>query len=76
MKMHDGQLVQDHCMTMIKDLKVLKKLGLTVQRELKVDLILQFLTSSFEQFIVNYHINKLDYNLSELVNMLSLLRVP
>ena len=68
--MSDGQSVHDHCMTMIKDLKELEKLGLTMQKELKVDLILQSLTSSFGQFIVNYHMNKLKYNLSELVNML------
>ena len=37
MKMREGQLVHDHCMTMIKDLK---KLELTMQREIKVDLIL------------------------------------
>ena len=38
--------------------------------ELKVDLILQSLINSFEQFIVNYHMNKLDCNLPELINML------
>ena len=40
MKMHDGQSVHDHYMTMIKDFKELEKLELTMQRELKVDLIL------------------------------------
>ena len=70
MKMHDVQLVIDQCMTMIKDLEGLKKLELNMQRELKVDLILQFLISLFGQFIVNYHMNKLDCNLSKLINML------
>ena len=70
MKMYEGQSVHNHCMTMIKDLEELKKLGLNMQRELKVDLILQFLISLFRKFIVNYHMNKLDCNLSELVNML------
>ena len=51
MKMHEGQLVHDHCMTMIKDLEELEKLGLTMQKELKVDLILQSLTSSFGYFL-------------------------
>ena len=46
-KMRKGQSVHDHCMIMIKDLKELEKLGLNMQRELKVDLILQSLTSSF-----------------------------
>nr|XP_010908682.1 uncharacterized protein LOC105035001 [Elaeis guineensis] len=70
MKMHDEQSAHDHYMTMIKDLEELKKLRLNMQRELKVDLILQSLISSFGQFIVNYNINKLDCNLSKLVNML------
>ena len=70
MKMYEEQSVHDHCITMIKDLKELEKLRLNIQRELKVDLILQSLTSSFEQFIVNCHINKLDCNLSELIDML------
>ena len=30
MKMHEGQLVHDHCMTMIKDLEELKKLGINI----------------------------------------------
>ena len=70
MKMREEQSVHDHCMTMIKNLEELEKLELSMQRELKVDLILQSLTSSFGQFIINYHMNKLDCNLSELINML------
>ena len=35
-----------------------------------MDLILQFLTSSFGQFIINYHMNKLECNLLKLVNIL------
>ena len=70
MKMHDGQSVHDYCMTMIKDLEEFEKLELTMQKELKVDLILQSLTSSYGQFIISYHMNKLDCNLSELVNKL------
>ena len=68
--MHDRQSVHDHCMTIIKDLEELEKLGLNIQRKLKINLILQFLISLFGQFIINYYMNKLDYNLSELVNML------
>ena len=47
MKMHEGQSIHDHCMTMIKDLEELEKLKLNMQRELKVDLILQSLISLF-----------------------------
>ena len=67
MKMHEGQSVYEHCLIMIKNLE---KLELTMQKKLQVDLIQQFLTSSYSQFIINFHMNKLDYTLSELVNML------
>ena len=38
--------------------------------ELSQDLILQSLSESFAQFVVNYHMNKLNTSLSELLNML------
>ena len=69
-KMHDGQSVYNHCLTMNKDLEELEKLGLTMQKELQVDLILQFITNSYSQFIINYHMNKLDCTLSKLLNIL------
>ena len=31
-KMHDGQSVQDHCLTMIKDLEELEKLGIILDK--------------------------------------------
>ena len=38
--------------------------------ELSQDLILQSLPESFAQFVVNYHMNKLNTSLPELSNML------
>ena len=38
--------------------------------ETKVDVILSSLTDSFNQFIMNYNMNKMDVTLSELLNML------
>ena len=55
---------------MIKDIKELQKLGMNMDKELQVDLILQSLFDSYEQFIMNYHVNKIDSTLSELLNML------
>ena len=55
---------------MIKDIKELGKLGLDMQQELQMDLILHSLTSLYSQFIVNFHMNKLDCTIFELVNML------
>ena len=55
---------------MIKDIKQLEKLGIPIHRKLQIDLILQSLTSSFAQFYMNYNMNKLNYTLLELMNML------
>ena len=41
-----------------------------MDKELQLDLILQSLPDLFGQFIMNYHMNKIDYTLSELLNML------
>ena len=39
-KMHDGQSVYDHYLTIIKDIKELKRLDMTMHKELLIDLIL------------------------------------
>ena len=57
-------------MIMIKDIEELGKLRLEIQKELQIDLILQFLTSSYSQFIVNFYMNKLDCTIPKLINML------
>ena len=41
-----------------------------MDKELQVDLILQSLPVSYGQFIVNYHMNKIDCTNAELLNML------
>uniref|UniRef100_A0A6I9QJ85 Uncharacterized protein LOC105036291 n=1 Tax=Elaeis guineensis var. tenera TaxID=51953 RepID=A0A6I9QJ85_ELAGV len=48
----------------------LKKLDISIHRKLQVDLILQSLTSSFAQFVMNHNMNKLNYTLSKLINIL------
>ena len=55
---------------MIKDIKELQKLEMNMYKKLQVDLILQSLSDSYGQFIMNYHMNKIDSTLSELLNML------
>ena len=52
---------------MIKDLNKFEKLNMSKHKESQMDLILQFLTSLYGQFIINYHMNKIDYILVELV---------
>ena len=39
-KMHDRQSVYNHCLTMIKDLEELEKLGMSKDKEIQIDLIL------------------------------------
>ena len=76
LKMREGQSVHEHCMTVIKDIEELGMLELEMQKKLQMNLILQSLISSYNQFIMNFHMNKLDCTIFELVNMLSLRRVP
>ena len=70
LKIRKGQSVHEHCITVIKNIKELKKLGLDMQKKLQMNLILQSFTSSYSQFIVNFHIYKLDCTIPEFVNML------
>ena len=69
-KMRDGQSVQDHCLIMIKDLEELEKLRVKLDLDLQNDIILQSLTNTYGQFIMNYHMHKLQNTLTELMNML------
>ena len=55
---------------MIKDVEELKKLRLNMQKELQMNLILQSLISSYNQFVINFYMNKFECTISELVNML------
>ena len=56
-------------MIMIKDIEELEKLGLNMQKKLQIHLILQSLTSSYNQFIINFYINKLNCTILKLVNI-------
>ena len=68
--MHDGQSVQDHYLTMIKDLEELKKLDIILDKDFQIDMILQSLSDAYSQFIMNFHMHKMQCTLVELINML------
>ena len=68
--MRDGQSVQDHCLMMIKDLEELEKLEVRLDLDLQNDIILQSLIDVYGQFIINYHMHKLQYFFVEFMNML------
>jgi hypothetical protein len=68
--MASGTAVESHVLKMIGYIERLGKLGHKLERELSIDLILQSLPDSFSQFVMNYHMNKIDCSLAELLNML------
>ena len=68
--MRDGQSVQDHCLTMIKDLEELEKLGIILDKDFQIDAILQSLSDAYGQFIINFYMHKMHCTLAELMNML------
>ncbi|KAL8109813.1 hypothetical protein AgCh_025782 [Apium graveolens] len=69
-RMSEGSSVNDHALKMINLIERLGQLGFAMDGELSQDLVLQSLPSSFSQFVVNFHMNKLDVSLPELHNML------
>ncbi|WVZ51009.1 hypothetical protein U9M48_002201, partial [Paspalum notatum var. saurae] len=69
-KLAEGSPVSPHVIKMIGHIEALDKLGLELEPELAVDVILQSLPPSFEPFIMNYHMNSLDKTLTELHGML------
>ncbi|XP_070044843.1 uncharacterized protein [Nicotiana tomentosiformis] len=55
---------------MIDLIKELDKLGCKLGKELSQDLILQSLSESFSQFVINFNVHKMDCDLHEKFNML------
>ena len=66
-RMTEGSSVQDHVLKVIDLITRLGQLGFVMDGELSQNLILQSLSKSFIQFVVNYHMNKLNPSLSELL---------
>ena len=66
----EGTLVQNHVLKMIEWIEKLTGLGMVLEDNLCVDIVLQSLPDSFSQFIMNFNMNKLEVTLPELLNML------
>ena len=64
--MAEVTLVREHCLKMISNLNTLEVLGVNIDGESQVDMILQSLLESFKEFRLNYNMNKKIYSLSEL----------
>uniref|UniRef100_A0A1S4B2L2 Retrovirus-related Pol polyprotein from transposon TNT 1-94 n=1 Tax=Nicotiana tabacum TaxID=4097 RepID=A0A1S4B2L2_TOBAC len=60
-------LYVNHMTDLIEELE---KLGCKLDKELSQDLILQSLSESFSQFVINFNMNKMDCDLHEMLNML------
>ncbi|PIN15111.1 hypothetical protein CDL12_12247 [Handroanthus impetiginosus] len=62
--------VHEQGLKIIYVIEKLGKLDVVMDNDLSIDLILQSLLSSFDQFIMNFNMSKLDMMVNELVNML------
>ena len=69
-RMTEGTPVQNHVLKMIEWIEKLTGLGMVLEDNLCVDIVLQSLPDSFSQFIMNFNMNKLEVTLPELLNML------
>ena len=55
-----GGRVKDHCLAIISQISRAEVMGAKLQKEMKIDLILQSLPKHFNQFKVNYNMHKMD----------------
>ena len=69
-KLTEGSPVSPHVIKMVGYTQSLEKLGFPLSQELATDLILASLPASYGQFIMTFHMNGLDKNLTELHMML------
>ena len=69
-KMSEGTPIREHVLKMIGYMNILEVLGAEIYGETQVDMILNSLPASFNQFKLNYSMNKLGYSLSEMVSSL------
>ncbi|KAK4381763.1 hypothetical protein Sango_2937100 [Sesamum angolense] len=69
-RMIEGSSIREHGVMMLSLVEKLKDLQADFQKEeMYVDVILQSLPPSFDQFIINYSMNRLEKTLPELINM-------
>ena len=69
-RMKAGTPVRDHMMLIISYLNEMEILGSEIDRETKIDMILETLPQSFDTFKLNYSMNKLEYIVTELMKEL------
>ena len=68
--MVEGGSVSAHVLKMKGYIDHLKKLRFPISPELAIDLILNSLPDSYDQFVMNYNLNNIEKSISELHAML------
>ncbi|KAK8597087.1 hypothetical protein V6N12_065563 [Hibiscus sabdariffa] len=69
-KMSEGSPVGAHVIKMMGYIQTLEKLGFALNDELAVDVVLQSLSDSFNQFVLNFNMNEINKTLPQLLGML------
>ena len=69
-KMAEGIPVQGHMLKMMDSLNELDVLGVAIDAESQIDIILESIPDSFNHFKINYYMNKMDLTLAELSSQL------
>ena len=69
-RMAEGTLVGPHVLKMIGYVERLERLGFSLRNELAIDVFLQSLPKSYNQFIMNYNMHDREKSLPKLLNML------
>ncbi|KAH0781727.1 hypothetical protein KY290_001325 [Solanum tuberosum] len=67
-KMAEGSSVREHVLKLMNYLNELEILGAEINKESQVEMILQTLPDSFQQFLLNYNMNKTDMSSAKLLN--------
>ena len=69
-RMKSGTSVRDHMLVIMRHLNEMEILGAKIDNETLVDMILETFPSSFDNFKLNYSMNKFSYTLTELMKEL------
>ncbi|KAK8715416.1 hypothetical protein V6N13_042750 [Hibiscus sabdariffa] len=68
--MSEGSLVGAHVIKMMGYIQTLEKLSFPLNDELAIDVIMQSLPDSFNQFVLNFNMNEINKTLPQLLGML------
>ncbi|KAL4366724.1 hypothetical protein GQ457_05G028820 [Hibiscus cannabinus] len=74
-KMSEGSPVGAHVIKMMGYIQTLEKLGFALNDELAIGVVLQSLSDSFNQFVLNFNMNEINKTLPQLLAMLRIVEV-